>query len=389
MASGAPPIPSREGHRLSRTLALAQCLFLILLLFLVIIAILRGSYRIPLMKDNRALNSPLGPLCACLVSIAALLLVACGETVALCSGPDGRPIQCVSGYICPNGTAVTGEATADNIVRCQSCNSTATLNGTPGAIGTSCQLAAIGGAVRRGNAIRFNVNEREPTGLAAIGDTLYMVGFTNEALYTLDISSGRANRVGLITQFDESESQPTGLAAIGNTLYMVGWDRARLFTINIDPSDGTADDGKATQVGRQTSGFGVSETQPTGLAAIGNTLYMVGWDSARLYTINIDPSDGTTDDGMATQVGTLGRGFEVSEFQPTGLAAIGNTLYMVGQSNDVLYTLNTSTGKATPVGSAAAGFGVNEESPFDLAVLGTGLYMVGGDADAIFTLRYQ
>ena len=41
-------------------------------------------------------------------------------------------------------------------------------------------------------------------------------------------------------------------------------------------------------------------------------------------------------------------------------------LYMVGSTNDALFTLNTSTGVATRVGSANK-FGVNERFPSDLA----------------------
>ena len=52
-----------------------------------------------------------------------------------------------------------------------------------------------------------------------------------------------------------------------------------------------------------------------------------------LYILNT-----TTSSGRATQVGNTSSGFGVNEKEPRGLAAIGNTLYMLGDDNDELYT---------------------------------------------------
>ena len=64
--------------------------------------------------------------------------------------------------------------------------------------------------------------EKSSTGLAAIGDTLYMVGADTDALHTVNTTTGVATRVGNADRFGVMENGPTGLAAIGNTLYMVG-----------------------------------------------------------------------------------------------------------------------------------------------------------------------
>ena len=42
----------------------------------------------------------------------------------------------------------------------------------------------------------FNVSEQLPRGLASDGTNLYMIGSTNNALYTLDTATGNATRVG-------------------------------------------------------------------------------------------------------------------------------------------------------------------------------------------------
>ena len=90
--------------------------------------------------------------------------------------------------------------------------------------------------------------------------------------------------------------------------------------------------------------FGVSENTPSGLAFHNGVLYMVGDDNNWLYTLN-------TTTGVATRVGSSSN-FGVSESAPTGLASHNGVLYMVGRDNDWLYTLNTTTGVATRVGSS-------------------------------------
>ena len=98
---------------------------------------------------------------------------------------------------------------------------------------------------RVGGATQFGVNEDFPQDLAAIGNTLYMVGAGTDALYTVDTTSGRATRVGGATQFGVNEGTPIGLAAIGDTLYMVGRETDALHTVD------TAS-GRATRVGGAT-----------------------------------------------------------------------------------------------------------------------------------------
>ena len=243
---------------------------------------------------------------------------------------------------------------------------------------------------RIGNVNQFGVSEENPTGLAAIGSALYMVGSNNSALYTINIDSadetpdGMALRVGNVTRFGVNEFSPHGLAAIGSALYMVGSNNSALYTINIDNTD-TTPDGMALRVGNVVR-FGVNETGPAGLAVVGSTLYMIGEALDSLFTLNIN-------NGMALQVGNVTR-FGVGEFSPSGLAAIGNTLYMVGTDRDVLYSLNIDNADGTPDGTAiwegtAPGFGIGENDPAGLAAIGNTLYMVGGNRVALYALRYQ
>ncbi len=285
-------------------------------------------------------------------------------------------------YVCLNGTPSSLDATVDGLTRCASCNLLYRLDGTTDVVGTSCGQVAIGEATRIGMATEFGVGEGFPYDLAAIGSILYMAGGGTVALYTLDTTTGRATQVGSTTNFGVSEGFPVGLTAIGTTLYMTGAVTDALYTL--DTTTGVATRESDASVDQ----FGVSEGEPRGLAAISGTLYMVGQSNDVLYTLNIDSADGSPD-GMAYRVGSMTNLFGEGENNPTGLAAIGTTLYMVGFDNDVLYSLNTTTGVATQVGSATAGFGVSEIQPSGLGATSTTLYMVGGATDALHALRYQ
>ena len=295
----------------------------------------------------------IGALLSTLLMVVMLLFAACEPTTNICVGPDGRPSTCAV-YTCSNGTPSAGRPSgSSNVEQCVSCNIFYDLNAS-----NSCESVVIlGGALRISAATvsQFGVSESAPFDLAAIGNILYMVGVGTDKLYTINTTDGSATQVGnLAAGFRVGETIPSGLAARGTTLYMVGTTNDRLYTLNIDPDDGTPD-GTAIQVGNLAAGFRVGEITPNGLAALGTTLYMVGVQNERLYTLNITSGDGTPD-GTAIPVGSA-TAFGVGETTPTGLAALGTTLYMVGARHARLYTLDTTDGSATQVGRLAGGFG--------------------------------
>ena len=300
------------------------------------------------------------------------------------SGKDGCPPM--APFICPGGTATVGNSVTGSI-SCQSCTTAMGYK----LVGSQC-VRFEGDFSRIGTADDFGISETVPRGLASIGDTLYMVGRTNQALYTLDITPGsstlgEATQVGLLNQGGGvSELDPQDLASITDggttTLYMVGDTHDFLYTLDITPGSSTL--GKATRVGSlDQSGL----AEPRGLASIGNTLYMVGQDGeddsrTRLYTLDITPGSSTL--GKATKVGSATNfGVTPAETAPQGLASIGDTLYMVGTNTDVLYTLDTSSGIATIVG-ATSEFGVGGDSSRGLASIRDTLYMVDNEINALF-----
>ena len=247
---------------------------------------------------------------------------------------------------------------------------------------TATRVDSTEGLVNFGLAV-----EENPRDLAAIGSgssaVLYMLGNTpNGSLYRVDPTSSVATRVGSAINFGEGvENAPAGIAAIGSgsgaTLYMVGDLTDTLYTLNTTTA-------VTTRVGNAPTGFGVDEIRPTGLVAITasdgtTTLYMVGATNNALYRVD-------TTSGIATRVGNAPAGFGVDETSPGALAATSDgTLYMVGPIGDVLYRVDTTSGIATRVGNAPAGFGVGEDIPQGMAATSDGaLYMVGATNSVLY-----
>jgi len=277
-----------------------------------------------------------------------------------------------------------------DVVQCESCTAPYYL------VTAEKRCSNLGTATQVGSVTEFGVSEGGPGGLAVIGDTLYMVGYGNDALYILDISDdgagtlGGATRVGSVQEFGVGETDVSGIAALNGTLYMVGWGQRKLYTLDIT-NDGVGTLGGATRIGNVDK-FDVNEVQPDGLVALNGTLYMTGATADALYTLDV------TDDGMgtlggATRVGRAHR-FDVNETGAAGLAAIGDTLYMVGYAFDALYALDITDdnvgvlGGATRVGSASE-FEVRASGPEGLAAIGSTLYMVDAMTDLLYTVVYR
>ena len=302
---------------------------------------------------------------------------ACNEPDYTLSGTDcqATPPDITFNYVCPNGTPTDGTTALEGTLSCQACNE-------PGfsLSGTDCNpvaAAAFSFVCENGVAAAGTDPMEDTPSCQSCNRNYALMGTT--CIVELDGTFrriGASGIAGIITN---------GLASIGNTLYMTGSETENgiktelLYTVDIDT-------GVATQVGSLSLGRGTpTSIGPTDLASIDTTLYMVGNAEDRLYRVN-------TTSGGVTRVGTgtVRRfGVAANESSPQGLASIGTTLYMVGQGNQVLYTLNTSTGVAEQVGSAGPDdppFGVNERSPRGLASIGTTLYMVGDVGKSMYTV---
>ena len=219
----------------------------------------------------------------------------------------------------------------------------------------------------------FGINEYYPESLATDGTTTWFIGKETNALYTIDLTTTEAIRIGTSINWGVSETNARGLAYLNSKLYMVGFSTKKLY--EVDTSTGIA-----TVVGTTTDFGSVSETNPQDLASDGTNLYMVGGTKNCVYTLN-------TTTGIATRVGGTSANFASTENDPKGIAHDGTNLYMVGGQHNLLYTINTTTGVAIR-NNTAIQFGNNITIPKGLLANGTSLYMLADNlSGSLWTLN--
>ncbi len=265
----------------------------------------------------------------------------------------------------------------------------------------------------------FNVGESSPGGLASHNGVLYMVGSNGDALYTLNPRTGIASQVGAADQFNIGESVPSGLTSHNGILYMVGADADTLYQLHSESGRYTIEDltndteytievAAVINAVAATTAAAVTVTptvpQPPPLPSTpqnvmleaGNKTITVTWvasdlatggapDTYRVRWLSEGQQIGTATTaaisyriyGFARQVGNVGPGFNVVEFEPTGLASHGDQLYMVGRQREALFTLDPGTGIADQVGPRR--FDVGERFPTGLALHNGTLYMLGSN----------
>lgn len=238
------------------------------------------------------------------------------------------------------------------------------------------------------NAIGYKAKFNFPVGITAIGDTLYVVdtgndcirkitpdgavttfagspkrignkdGPGNEAsfehpegivavrdvLYVADRLNSRIRKItpdGVVTAFAGFEwgyedgvgtaakfTLPTGITAIGDTLYVTDAHRIRKIT-----PDGVVTTLAGSEQGNQ-DGIGVEArfNYPYGITAIGDTLYVSDTDNNRICKITPDGAVTTIAGSEKGNVDGIGK--YASFYRPAGLLAMGNTLYVADKLNN-------------------------------------------------------
>ena len=130
----------------------------------------------------------------------------------------------------------------------------------------------------------FGVGETKPAGLTFLGDTLYMLGNVTNALYSVDISDGRATEVA---NFDLTGVNNVGGCAgheDSGRVYIVDNNTDGMFYV--EPTvDGT--------LHSVTSELGGGLNNPQGLAFHEGVLYCLDPSDDRLYTVNITTGQAT------------------------------------------------------------------------------------------------
>ena len=214
---------------------------------------------------------------------------------------------------------------------------------------------STGAAFNNGLAPGFGQSITEPRALVSDGTNLYLV--TDSSIHTFNLTANSTNlgAVGAATNIT-GMVLARGLARISTTTYITGGTTADntakgLFSINLGS-------GAATRIGSATQ-FDANENNPQGLARHGSTLYMVGQANASLYSIS-------SSTGIATQISSItaiwsNEAYTNGKFQAT-LTFIGSDVIGIAASDFEVRTSAdaTTTGWVfdTPSTSATAGNGI-------------------------------
>ena len=193
-------------------------------------------------------------------------------------------------------------------------------------------------------ATNFGIGEDRPNGLADHNGTLYMVGWRKDKLATLNLTSGIASFVRASTiEFNVGESTPEGLASVNNMLYLATGTLNRLDLLDLTTGGrvsgangpggwGISENDARGLTGRDSDDSDDNDTN--------DKMYMIATGPGALYEVVVNNA-GTGNHGRATRIGASpgSDNFGVSEGSPYGLAFIGQTLYMMGRDTDKLYEL--------------------------------------------------
>ena len=189
----------------------------------------------------------------------------------------------------------------------------------------------------------------QPFGLTVHNNVLYTIGQIggsgNVILYSLNQSSGLATSVGPLGS-GTIDDGAFGLASNGTTMWAIAQSASarNLYTVNVST-------GGATRVG-SSNGFGVTATGAAGLAhgtGSHNNLYALLQTASGWALYLMDKSDGS-----ASQVGSaVNFGLDTTSYgtvTPTGMTYFAGDLWVADSTQDGLIKLDAASGTAVAVG---------------------------------------
>ena len=235
-------------------------------------------------------------------------------------------------------------------------------------------------AVRVGTLTRFgNSAITAPAGLAWDGRNLYMVDDATDALYRINRTTGRATRVNSFTsQFGLSITNPRGLAwSQADSLLLL--TPTSVYKLNKSTGaatrfvDSTTQDPFSNAPTPTPAAFGTDITNANGIAAHGRRILMV--DSTRDALYVIDRSR-----GIASKAGNLTNSKGASITDPSGLAMVGTDLYVSSTNPNTIYKINRDTGTATWSKSLTL------STVTGLSWDGSRMYAIDDSTDALYTI---
>ena len=252
-----------------------------------------------------------------------------------------------------------------------------------------------------------NINRlNDPVSIASHNGKLYMIGHGSNALYVLDTEATRnpVKRIG--SSFGGSgdinrTSDPVSIASHNGKLYMIGDDNNALYVLDTEATT----ENPAKRIGLSFGGSGSSfgggsrnrENTPTSITSHNGKLYMIGDSRNALYELNTE----ATGINPATRIGesfgnvsgSISSGRNINRTSdPVSIASHNGKLYMIGDRNHALYVLDTeATGNpAKRIGARFGGSGGNRENdPTSITSHNGKLYMIGGGSNALYELNTE
>ena len=224
-----------------------------------------------------------------------------------------------------------------------------------GLVTTLAGTAANGCLDAIGTAASFN----KPFGIATDGSNLYVSDCGNNKIRKINIATGEVTTLagsGASGSFDgvgtrASFANPNGLTIDKGNLYVADTRNSKIRKIVIATGAVSTLAGSGMSTALDGSAKRASFAQPSGITAVGGSLYVVDKYSQKIRKVEIETGKVTTFAGGGGDV--VGRGHDngkgkaASFTYPSGIAADGNNLYVTDSQSQMIRKIEIATGEVT------------------------------------------
>ena len=224
-----------------------------------------------------------------------------------------------------------------------------------GLVTTLAGTAANGCIDAIGTAASFN----KPFGIATDGGNLYVSDSGNNKIRQINIATGKVTTLagsGASGSFDgvgtrASFANPNGLTIDKGNLYVADTRNSKIRKIVIATGAVSTLAGSGMSTALDGSAKRASFAQPSGITAVGGSLYVVDKYSQKIRKVEIETGKVTTLAGGGGDVVGRGhgngKGKAASFTYPSGIAADGNNLYVTDSQSQMIRKIEIATGEVT------------------------------------------
>ncbi len=341
-----------------------------------------GTFTVPVIGVN-------GSTLTYTASPAGILTIAGGGTVTVTRPATTTPVT-LTATITKGTTILTKTLTVTVLV-----GSGGGGTSRVGVVTTIAGSTTSGHADGTGTAATFN----QPYGIATDGTNLYVADTQNYMIRKIVISTGVVSTLAGSGSNDYADGTGTaakfgfisGMAIVGTDLYVADIGYSTIRKIALGSGVVTTFAGSAGNTG-SADGDGTAATfnHPSGLATDGSNLYVADTNNHLIRKIVIGTGAVSTLAGTGSEGSANGTGTVASFYYPNHLAVVGDNLYVVDSSNNLIRKIVISTEVVTTLagsGSQGAADGTGTaasfNAPYGIASDGTNLYIGDGQNNMI------